>query len=122
LAAIDNLKNPTFSQSISNDYTTVTTKILSLSPNYGVQAKKDTKPSDFSTFIDNFFSPRSKVLMLCCVSQSGLASRQAVEYCHKVRCLYLGIDPEKTITTSALKPYRINDESLNEQDEKLAAG
>ncbi len=75
-ADIDTLKNQMFAKSISFEYNYISNKILESSPAYtGEKTTHNENISDFTTFFSNFFSNRSKVLLLCCVNKSSLAGR-----------------------------------------------
>lgn len=111
LADIDNLKNPLISKGISADYSAVTNAILALSPHY-CDEKFATKSSSqerllqspyadkenfrsgsssFKSFASSLLSKKSKVLLLCCVTQSSLPGTQAVDYCNKIRNYFSGL-------------------------------
>ena len=89
LADIDNLKDPQMAKKISADFSVVTNAILSMSSFYkdhdfgGVEEDRlapymDTNSfrsgsQTFKTAISRLISKRSKVLLLCCVTQCSMA-------------------------------------------------
>ena len=129
LADIDNLKDPHLAKKISNDFSSVTNSILSLSPFYkdhqfdqttaskvgqGEPTNLRTGTTSFNLLVRNFLSPESRILMVCCVVENSIAGSQAVEYCHKIKQYFKGNtnDDDTTeftntavdITTNSIEP------------------
>ena len=44
----------------------------------------------FKNQMSRFVTKRSRVLLLCCVTQCSIAGTQAVDYCHKIRSYFHG--------------------------------
>ena len=132
LADIDNLKNPLISKGISADYSAVTNAILALSPHY-CDEKFATKSSSqerllqspyadkenfrsgsssFKSFASSLLTKKSKVLLLCCVTQSSLPGTQAVDYCNKIRNYFSGL------TETSQAQIKIEDSMLEGQEQE----